>query len=53
MEKIVRMSVTKHKDPVVGVVLKVGAAIKISNTMDAVVLLRLKTIMFVWTKVWI
>ena len=32
-------------------VLKVGVAVKILNTMDVMVLLRLKTIMFVWTKV--
>ena len=42
MEKIVGMSVTKQQDRVVGVVLMVGAAVKILNTMDAVVLLRLK-----------
>ena len=39
MEKIVGMSVTKQQDRVVGVVLMVGAAVKILNTMDVVVLL--------------
>ena len=49
MEKIVGMSVTKHQARVVGVDQKVGAAVKSSNTMDVMVLLRLKNIILVQT----